>query len=460
MDSSKAFSSHPDQHHHFPTQFFIARLSSLSCIQLFFFPIIIFKDILHPRPSSKMYSFTTILAASTLLATISASPIQQRSTCGRAPAGNGNQVPLSQPSGITTAQACQTQCDANTTCQSFVFGMVNNADQCILYSVPASSIPKQSRTNLVAYDKACTSVPAVVPTAANPTGANTGASKGKVVARDTCGSAPAGPGSQAPLSQPTGTTTAALCQAQCDANPACKSFVFGMVNNADECILYSVPASSIPKQSSPNLIAYDKTCASVPAVVPTAANPTGANIGKLAARDTCGAASAGTGSQTPLAQPSGITTAELCQGQCDANASCKSFLFGMVNNVDQCMLYSVAASAVPAQSSINLVAYDKACTSVPAVVPTASNPTGANTGSNTGASTGSNSGANPGAKAGSNTPTSSGQNQNLSARNTCGSTPTGTNTSTSKANPISAPSNINTAAACKAQCQADGSCKS
>lgn len=45
----------------------------------------------------------------------------------------------------------------------------------------------------------------------------------------------------------------------------------------------------------------------------------------------------------------------------------------MVDNVDKCMLFSVAAASVPKQSSTNLVAFDKACTSVPAVVPTSSN---------------------------------------------------------------------------------------
>jgi hypothetical protein len=160
-----------------------------------------------------------------------------------------------------------------------------------------------------------------------------------------------------------------------------------MVDGVDKCMLFSVSAANVPKQSSTNLIVYDKACTSVPAVVPTAQNPTGAatsNQGanhKLAIRDTCGAAPTSTTKQTVLEQPSGITTAQQCQAKCDANASCKSFVFGMVNNADQCMLYSVAAASVPTQTSSNLVVYDKACASVPTQTPTASNPTGANTGS-------------------------------------------------------------------------------
>ncbi|KAE9373320.1 hypothetical protein N431DRAFT_308179, partial [Stipitochalara longipes BDJ] len=175
-----------------------------------------------------MHSFTSIIAASALIAGVSASPIKlaARATCGSAPAGSGSQTPLSQPTGVTTASACQAQCEANASCLSFVFGMVNNADECMLYSVAAASVPKQSSTNLVVYDKACTSVPAIVPTTSNPSGANTGTTKGGNHKRETCGSAPAGSGSQTPLSQPTGITTASACQAQCEANAACLSFVF------------------------------------------------------------------------------------------------------------------------------------------------------------------------------------------------------------------------------------------
>ncbi|TVY54463.1 hypothetical protein LSUE1_G010357, partial [Lachnellula suecica] len=123
-----------------------------------------------------MSSFSAILALSALVATVSGSPLVVRSTCGSTPTASGSQTPLSQPLGITTASACQAACDANTSCLSFVFGMVGSTNECILYSVAASSVPSQSSTNLIVYDKACTSVPTVVPTTSNPTGAATSSS--------------------------------------------------------------------------------------------------------------------------------------------------------------------------------------------------------------------------------------------------------------------------------------------
>jgi hypothetical protein len=146
-----------------------------------------------------MHSFQVIVAASAFIASVSSSPIlSARATCGSTPSGSSSQSPISQPTGITTAQACQAQCDSNSSCQSFVFGMVDGVDKCMLFSVSAANVPKQSSTNLIVYDKACTSVPAVVPTAQNPTGAatsNQGANH-KLAIRDTCGAR------HAPLSPP------------------------------------------------------------------------------------------------------------------------------------------------------------------------------------------------------------------------------------------------------------------
>ncbi|PMD53811.1 uncharacterized protein K444DRAFT_699337 [Hyaloscypha bicolor E] len=96
----------------------------------------------------------------------------------------------------------------------------------------------------------------------------------------------------------------------------------------------------------------------------------------LAARDICGAPPTGTAAQTPLAEPADITTAALCLAQCQAHTGCECFLFGFVNNVYTCELFSVPASAIP--PAIDLVAYDIDCSNVPTVVPTASNPTGVN----------------------------------------------------------------------------------
>jgi hypothetical protein len=60
--------------------------------------------------------------------------------------------------------------------------------------------------------------------------------------------------------------------------------------------------------------------------------------------------------------------------QCNAHSGCQSFLFGLVNNVYTCELFSVPASSL--SPSTNLVAYGTGCTNVPSIVPTAKNPTG------------------------------------------------------------------------------------
>ncbi|KAF1930766.1 uncharacterized protein M421DRAFT_418246 [Didymella exigua CBS 183.55] len=118
-----------------------------------------------------MYFSTAVIAA--FAATyVSASPLMVRdNVCGTTPAGsNANNQPISQPSGIQTSAACQAQCEADNSCQSFTFGMIDNTIQCKLYSCAASAVPSQSSANLVVYDKACTAVPSVVPTSSNPTG--------------------------------------------------------------------------------------------------------------------------------------------------------------------------------------------------------------------------------------------------------------------------------------------------
>lgn len=337
-----------------------------------------------------MQTFTTILAASAFIASVSGSPLTVRSTCGAAPSSSGSQTPIAQPTGIATAADCQAQCEANDSCQSFVFGVVDGADKCMLYSVPAASVPKQSSTALVAYDKACTSVPTTAP-------ASSDAQNHRLAVRATCGSAPTGTGSSAPLSTPAGITTAEACQAQCEANGSCQSFVFGMVDNVVKCMLYSVSAASVPKQSSTNLIAYDKACTSVPAVVPTSSNPTGvatstsgsttgsttgsntgSNTGSTSGsssntnapsgqhkRNTCGATPSGpTGQAAPISTPANINSVADCRAACQADASCKSFEFGTMasGGAQACRLFSVAASSVPAPTSgQTFVVYDVAC---------------------------------------------------------------------------------------------------
>ena len=113
----------------------------------------------------------------------------------------------------------------------------------------------------------------------------------------------------------------------------------------------------------------------------------------ITARDICGIAPTGTAAQTPLAEPSDISkctapsyilglispfteSAALCMAQCAAKSGCECILFGLVDNVYTCELFSVPASSIP--PATGLVAYNVACTDVPTTVPTTSNPTTSN----------------------------------------------------------------------------------
>jgi len=128
-------------------------------------------------------SFSAIIAATSSIYAITVTLNARASICGTTPSGSGSQTPLSTLTTVTTASACLAQCNMVSSCLSFVFGLVDGVDKCMLYAIAASSIPT-ANSNLVAYDKACTSVPAVVPTTANPQGlatttANSGSTTGK-----------------------------------------------------------------------------------------------------------------------------------------------------------------------------------------------------------------------------------------------------------------------------------------
>ncbi|OBT61481.1 hypothetical protein VE03_09345 [Pseudogymnoascus sp. 23342-1-I1] len=162
---------------------------------------------------------TTVIAAFSMLSVVCAGPIATRQVCGAAPVGTVAQTPLLQPTGITTASDCATQCRGNPSCLSFLFGLVDGVDKCILYSVPASSLPPQ--TNLVAYDIACTSIPTVVPTAANPGGLRTRQAQGTHA--NPLNEAPEG--APAPIATPKVDDLSA-CLAACKGNPSCVAYTF------------------------------------------------------------------------------------------------------------------------------------------------------------------------------------------------------------------------------------------
>lgn len=192
-----------------------------------------------------MISISTAVFALAAINSVAAVPFKgvSRDVCGTVPSVTGSQTPLETFTDALTAQACAADCDANPSCQSFLFGMVNGVVKCELFSVPAAQIPAQASANLVAYDKACTSIPAVKPTTANPKGlaigttdsqgqtgsGNTieqqqGQTQGsqKQSKRDTCGAAPTGSGSAQPLNTPANIDSLAACIAACKANPTCK----------------------------------------------------------------------------------------------------------------------------------------------------------------------------------------------------------------------------------------------
>ncbi|KAL1961506.1 hypothetical protein VTN77DRAFT_1667 [Rasamsonia byssochlamydoides] len=205
---------------------------------------------------------STLITAVALLAAVSGAAAQN--TCGVAPAGTTNAAVLQQPANIQTAEACQAACEANPSCKSFLFGIVDNAIECKLFSVQASAIPKQESANLLAYDKACTSVPNVKPTAENPTGkepAKQAQNNPKLVRRNTCGGTPAGNTNVKPLVTPANVETQQACLAKCKAESSCKSFEFGTVNGKNVCRLFSVPAAQAPApQKGESLNAFDVGC--------------------------------------------------------------------------------------------------------------------------------------------------------------------------------------------------------
>jgi hypothetical protein len=197
---------------------------------------------------------TTVLAAFSVISIASAGPIASRQICGAAPTGAVAQTPLLQPSGISefqlsfsllsanhiltiflaTAADCATQCKANSACLSFLFGLVDGVDKCILYSVPASTLPPS--TDLVAYDIGCTSIPSVVPTASNPGGlARRQATGGQGSQTGSQGTTQIGThanpvnavpaGSPVPIAKPAVDDLAA-CLAACKGNPSCIAYTF------------------------------------------------------------------------------------------------------------------------------------------------------------------------------------------------------------------------------------------
>jgi hypothetical protein len=199
---------------------------------------------------------------------------------------------------LATAAACAAKCKGNPACLSFLFGLVDGVDKCILYSVPSASVPPH--TNLVAYDIACTSIPSVVPTVANPGGLRRRQATGAQGASGTTtgsgtqtvgthanpvNAVPAG--SPSPIAEPVVDDLSA-CLAACKGNPACIAYTF----ESGVCKLFG-PATTRRQ------------------AVGTHANPTNA---------------VPAGSPNPIAEPV-VDNLSACLAACKGNPSCIAYTF-------------------------------------------------------------------------------------------------------------------------------------
>ncbi|KAF2707196.1 hypothetical protein K504DRAFT_504372 [Pleomassaria siparia CBS 279.74] len=242
---------------------------------------------------------TIAFVAALMTSQVSAMPTelsQRAQLCGSTPAASGAQDPFSNPA-AATADACMKLCNADSKCLSFAFGLPANAaaPTCALFAVAGAQVPAQT-ANLVVFDKACTGVPTIAPTTANPIGLtaaqqqqqqgtnqagntqtgnqqqgasqgqNTQAQQGKQQKRaNNCGAAPTGPATSnpSPLKNDASIKSSADCLALCKTTSGCQSVEFGKTsaNGQDECRLFSVPASQLPPPTNgQTFVAFDTGC--------------------------------------------------------------------------------------------------------------------------------------------------------------------------------------------------------
>jgi len=184
----------------------------------------------------------------------------------------------------------------------------------MLYSVVAASLPAPTSTNLIAYDKACSSVPTVVPTADNPRGtapattagkASTGSQKAPAKTPRQAQGTHSNPMNAQPAGNPTPLTTPAAtdlaaCLADCKGNPSCIAYTF---------------ANGVCKLFGPTSARRD------------AAPQQGTHAAPMDA--------APAGNPSPIAQPA-VSSLEACLAQCKGNPDCIAYTFS--NNV--CKLFA------------------------------------------------------------------------------------------------------------------------
>lgn len=297
-----------------------------------------------------MHSFaSTIIFASGLvsLASAAALPLEVRSTCGSIPSGTAAQNPLAQPTGINTASACQASCEANSSCQAFCFGMVNNEIECKLFAVPAAQVPTQSSNNLLVFDKACTSVPNVVPTASDPTGASEPITQKANAAEPKTSVIPKPKSTGLPKPKPT-------------VLPKSKPSV---LPKPKPSVLPKSKTTQLPPPKTTELPKPKTTELAKPKTTELAKPKSTGHL--LAARNQCGGAPIGPSANkvAPISTP-GSSTLKACWAFAKASPSCKSFEFGTLTpqGPPVCRLFAVPAAKVPAPpKGQSLVVYDIAC---------------------------------------------------------------------------------------------------
>lgn len=167
----------------------------------------------------------------------------RRATCDTVPSATSNSAQPVATVSAATPLDCQSQCQANTQCKSFVFGTDSTGNvECLLYSVAAAEIPPQDSNNLKAYDTGCTGVSNVAPTTSTNTGAGSGQRSGiksrtgmlpggaprrrsRLLRRNVCGSAPSGTANQnaSPVQTLTNVNSATDCLNQCKQVSGCQS---------------------------------------------------------------------------------------------------------------------------------------------------------------------------------------------------------------------------------------------
>ncbi|KAI0167860.1 hypothetical protein BJ166DRAFT_577425 [Pestalotiopsis sp. NC0098] len=327
---------------------------------------------------------TIALVASLMAAEAAAKPVMfaRDQVCGTSPAGTGSAQPLLTPS-VSTAEDCKEAGEKVSSCQSFAFGLPPNTNTpvCKIFSVPAAQVPAQE-TNVVVFDLGCSNVPTKAPTSSNPVGL--------LRRSQVCGATPSYSGSATPMSSPS-VDTAEACKEAGAAVSSCQSFAFGLPPSATApvCKLFSVPASQVPSQET-NVEVFDIGCSDVPTTAPTEENPVGLvddsssstqqtkaatttsattttnNQDTSSSSDMCNTAPTGPSSSSvsPLKTNTAITSADACLTLGKATSGCQSVEFGKAttNGDNECRLFSVAASSIPAPTSgQSFVVYDIGC---------------------------------------------------------------------------------------------------